>query len=132
SHALVYASAQKNMGIAGGTLVLLDPAILDKPLASTPQALDFSIQAKKQSLLNTPSTFSWYVLGLMLEWIERVGGIEVLHKINKKKMQVLHDLIDSSDSFYINNVFANYRFINNVPIHIAETDIDILFVEEPK
>ncbi|XOT95088.1 aminotransferase class V-fold PLP-dependent enzyme, partial [Alcaligenes pakistanensis] len=74
AHDLVYASAQKNMGIAGVTLVLLNPAILDKPLASTPQALDFFIQAKKQSLLNTPSTFSWYVLGLMLEWIERVGG----------------------------------------------------------
>lgn len=130
SHALVYASAQKNMGIAGVTLVLLDPAILDKPLASTPQALDFSIQAKKQSLLNTPSTFSWYVLGLMLEWIERVGGIEVLHKINKKKSQVLYELIDGSDGFYINNVLPDYRSINNVPFYIAETNLDNLFAEE--
>lgn len=130
AHDLVYASAQKNMGIAGVTLVLLNPAILTKPLASTPQALDFSIQAKKQSLLNTPSTFSWYVLGLTLDWIERMGGITVLHEINKKKSKLLYEIIDESSGFYINNVLPDYRSINNVPFHIAENNVDKLFVEE--
>jgi len=130
AHDLIYASAQKNMGIAGVTLVVLNPAILDKPLTSTPQALDFSIQAKKQSLLNTPSTFSWYVLGLTLEWIERVGGINVLHEINKKKSQLLYDVIDGSNGFYINNVLPDYRSINNIPFHISKNNVDALFAEE--
>lgn len=130
AHDLVYASAQKNMGIAGVTLVLLNPAILDKPLAATPQALDFSIQAKKQSLLNTPSTFSWYVMGLMMEWIERTGGIEVLHEINKKKSRHLYNVIDGSNGFYINHVLPDYRSINNVPFHIFERNLEDLFVRE--
>ncbi|MCC9161781.1 3-phosphoserine/phosphohydroxythreonine transaminase [Alcaligenes sp. MMA] len=130
AHDLIYASAQKNMGIAGVTMVLLNPAILDKPLASTPQVLDFSIQAKKQSLLNTPSTFSWYVLGLTLEWIERVGGIDVLYEINKKKAQHLYGVIDKSNGFYTNGVWPDDRSINNVPFHIAETNLEDLFVKE--
>ena len=130
AHDLVYASAQKNMGIAGVTVVLLNPAILDKPLPGTPQALDFSIQAKKQSLLNTPSTFSWYVLGLTLEWIERVGGVNVLHEINKKKSKLLYEVIDQSEGFYINNVLPDYRSINNIPFYISENNLNILFADK--
>lgn len=130
AHDLVYASAQKNMGIAGVTVVLLNPAILDKPLPGTPQALDFSIQAQKQSLLNTPSTFSWYVLGLTLEWIERIGGINVLHEINKKKSKLLYEVIDKSKGFYINNVLPDYRSINNIPFYISENNLNILFADK--
>lgn len=130
AHDLIYASAQKNMGIAGVTVVLVNPAILDKPLPGTPQALDFIVQAEKQSLLNTPSTFSWYVLGLMLEWIERVGGIGFLHEVNKKKAKLLYEIIDKSDSFYINNVLPNYRSINNIPFRIFDTHLDRVFAQK--
>ena len=130
AHDLIYASAQKNMGTAGVTMVLLNPAILDKPLAGTLQVLDFSIQAKKQSMLSPPSAFSWYVLGVTLEWIERVGEIDALYEINQKKTQPLYEVIDKSNGFYTNGVWSDDRFINNVLFYITENNLDDLFVKE--
>lgn len=130
AHGLVYASAQKNMGAAGVTVVVVDPDLLGMPLEGTPDLLDYAVQAQKGSLLNTPATFSWYVLGLTVDWLNRSGGIEVVHEINKKKAGLLYEIIDESNGFYVNRVLPDYRSINNVPFTIANKDLEHEFVEQ--
>ena len=127
-HGLVYASAQKNMGAAGVTVVVVDPDLLDKPVPGTPDILNFALQAKKASLLNTPATFSWYVLGLTVDWLNRSGGVYVIHEINKKKAALLYGIIDESNGFYVNRVLPDYRSINNVPFTIVDQKLEQEFV----
>lgn len=120
-HGLIYAAAQKNMGPAGLTIVIIDAALLDAALEVTPDILNYAHIANADSMFNTPATFPWYLTGLTLKWIQRCGGIEKIHQTNQAKAELLYRTIDDSGGFYRNSVQTPFRSINNVPFMLAET-----------
>ncbi|MBV4493336.1 3-phosphoserine/phosphohydroxythreonine transaminase [Pseudomonas oryzicola] len=127
-HGLIYAAAQKNMGAAGITVVIIDEALLDRALALTPDILSYARIAKADSMLNTPATFPWYLTGLTLKWIMHQGGIERIHQINQAKAELLYRTIDDSEGFYHNPVQAPYRSLNNVPFTLADQTLEDTFL----
>jgi phosphoserine aminotransferase len=128
-HGLIYAAAQKNIGPAGVSIVIVDEALLDAPLGITPDILNYAIQAQNESMLNTPATFSWYLTGLTLKWILRSGGINAIHQINTEKAELLYRTIDNSNGFYINTVQPAFRSINNIPFVLADTSLEQDFLQ---
>jgi phosphoserine aminotransferase len=127
---LVFACAQKNVGPAGLTVVIIrDDLLRTVPLAMTPSMLRYALHAKDNSLWNTPPTFAWYMAGLTFKWLKAKGGVEAIAKINEKKANKLYQFIDSSD-FYKNSVAPRYRSRMNVPFSIAMPDLDKTFLQE--
>ena len=118
-HGLIYAAAQKNIGAAGVTVVIVDEALLGGALPMTPDILNYARLARAESMLNTPATFSWYFTGFMLRWILRQGGIRPVHQANLAKARLLYGAIDGSGGFYVNKVQPAFRSINNVPFTMA-------------
>ncbi len=129
-HGLIYAAAQKNMGPAGVTVVVVDEALLDGALPITPDVLNYAHAARADSMLNTPATFSWYLTGLTLRWIRRTGGVERIHQANQAKAGLLYHAIDASDGFYFNKVRPEFRSINNVPFFLADSALEPLFLRQ--
>ena len=96
---LIYAGAQKNMGPAGTTLVIVNNDILGKTERNIPTMLDYSVHINKESMFNTPPVFPIYVSMLTLQWLKDLGGVEEIEKINTKKAQILYDEIDRNSMF---------------------------------
>jgi len=96
---LIYAGAQKNMGPAGATLVIIKDDILGKTDRKIPSMLDYQIHIDKESMFNTPPVFSVYVSMLTLEWLKDLGGIEAIEKLNNAKAKLLYDEIDMNPLF---------------------------------
>lgn len=127
--ALVYAGAQKNMGGAGITVVIVRNELLGRASAKLPSMLDYQQHAKNQSMLNTPPTFTWYLLGLVLEWVKQQGGLEQMAEINARKAGKLYQAIDDS-SFYSNPIEPKFRSRMNIPFILADSALDELFLNE--
>ncbi len=127
-HGLIYAAAQKNMGAAGVTVVIIDETLLDRALALTPDILSYAQIAKAGSMLNTPATFPWYLTGLTLKWIMHKGGIEQIHQLNQAKAELLYRTIDDSKGFYSNRVQTAFRSLNNVPFKLADQVLEDAFL----
>lgn len=130
-HGLIYAGAQKNLGIPGITVVIVRDDLLDRARPTTPSPLHFELQAQQGSMVNTPATFAWYVMALVLEWIEEQGGVEELGKRNAAKAQQLYAAIDAS-GFYTNNVVPSSRSFMNVTFNMPSPDLDGPFLAEAK
>lgn len=128
---LIYAGAQKNIGPAGLTLVIIRKDLLERASAWCPNILTYKNQAANGSMLNTPSTYAWYLSGLVFEWLLENGGVEAIAKINHQKAQTLYQAIDNSD-FYVNKVNPKYRSIMNVPFCLKDDKLDKVFLEESK
>jgi phosphoserine aminotransferase len=96
---VIYAGAQKNMGPAGTTLVVIKDEILGKTGRAIPSMLDYQIHISKGSMFNTPPVFPVYVSMLTLQWLKDMGGIEAIEKINNEKAQILYDEIDRNPLF---------------------------------
>ncbi|OAU95416.1 Phosphoserine aminotransferase [Moraxella catarrhalis] len=128
---VIYAGAQKNIGPAGLTLVIIRKDLLDQASAWCPMIMSYKNQHTNDSMLNTPSTYAWYLSGLVFEWLLEQGGVEAIAKVNRAKADALYAAIDGSD-FYDNKVNPKYRSIMNVPFHLADDSLDKLFVEESK
>lgn len=128
---LIYAGAQKNLGPAGITVVIVREDLLGKARPETPTILDYSIQAKHESMLNTPPTYSWYLLGLVLEWLKQQGGIAAIEARNIRKAQKLYDFIDASP-FYISPIDPRYRSRMNVPFRLVNSTFEKTFIEEAR
>ncbi|BCX89180.1 phosphoserine aminotransferase [Methylomarinovum tepidoasis] len=126
---VIYAGAQKNMGPAGITVVIVRKDLLRPPHPATPQVFDYAKQAEAGSMLNTPPTYNWYLLGLVLEWLRDQGGVEGIEKRNIEKAGLLYGAIDASD-FYYNPVDPRYRSCMNVPFTLADPSLDGLFLKE--
>jgi len=126
---LIYAGAQKNIGPAGLTLVIVRDDLLDQAKPEIPSILKYSAQAKNDSMVNTPSTYAWYLSGLVFEWLLENGGVEAMHKTNLEKANLLYGYIDSSD-FYANPIAKQNRSIMNVPFTLADEALDKLFLQE--
>lgn len=126
---LIYAGAQKNMGPAGLCVVIVRDDLLGRARPDTVSVLQYADMAANDSMLNTPPTFAIYMLGLVLEWIKDIGGLDAMGERNKAKADLLYGAIDASD-YYSNPVPANYRSWMNVPFLIKNPELDKTFVAE--
>lgn len=124
---IIYAGAQKNIGPAGLTLVILREDLIKEPLAGTPSMLTYRTMVDGESMYNTPPTFGWYLAGLVFQWLKRNGGLTAMAKINERKAGLLYTAIDSSD-FYANPVDPACRSWMNIPFTLADAALDADFL----
>jgi len=124
---LIYAGAQKNIGPAGLTLVIVRDDLIGNALPITPSAFDYAKQAEADSMLNTPPTYGVYLAGLVFKWLKAQGGLSAMATINERKAQKLYAAIDGS-SFYSNPVEKASRSWMNVTFVLANADLDKEFL----
>lgn len=128
---LIYGGAQKNIGPAGLTLVIVREDLLGHARPGTPTFIDFTAMAKDGSMLNTPPTYAWYMSGLVFQWLKRNGGLAAMGERNRAKAELLYGTIDAS-SFYKNPVAKDARSWMNVPFTLAKPELDKTFLAEAK
>ncbi len=128
---LIYAGAQKNIGPAGLTLVIVRDDLIGKAAENTPVMFDYKTHADNGSMYNTPPTYGWYLAGLVFQWLKRNGGLAGIAEINERKAKYLYDAIDNSD-FYANPVQPHCRSWMNVPFTLADAELDAKFLAEAK
>ncbi|PHV71470.1 3-phosphoserine/phosphohydroxythreonine aminotransferase [Sporanaerobium hydrogeniformans] len=126
---LIFAGAQKNLGPAGVTLVIIRNDLLGFAKENVPTMLDYKVMVENDSMYNTPPTYGIYMLKLMFEWIEAKGGVEVLEKINREKAALLYDFLDQSKLFKGTAVKED-RSMMNVTFVTGDADLDAKFVKE--
>ncbi|ELY2494701.1 3-phosphoserine/phosphohydroxythreonine transaminase [Cronobacter muytjensii] len=128
-YGVIYAGAQKNIGPAGLTLVIVREDLLGRAHVACPSVLDYSVLSENDSMFNTPPTFAWYLAGLVFKWLKGKGGVAAMDKINQQKAELLYGVIDNS-GFYRNDVATANRSRMNVPFQLADSNLDKLFLEE--
>ncbi|MDS4028793.1 MAG: 3-phosphoserine/phosphohydroxythreonine transaminase [Candidatus Contendobacter sp.] len=128
---VIYAGAQKNIGPAGLTIVIVREDLMSQIVAGTPTMLDYAAMAKEGSMYNTPPTYAWYIAGLVFQWLKARGGLTAMAERNQAKAELLYKAIDES-GFYKNPVDPAYRSWMNVPFTLADEALDKLFLAEAK
>lgn len=128
---VIYAGAQKNIGPAGLTVVIVRKDLIGQTIDGTPSMFDYQVHAESGSMNNTPPTYAWYLAGLVFQWIKDQGGLGKVAEINQRKSAKLYDAIDRSD-FYSNPVEVKSRSWMNVPFTLANAELDSVFLEEAK
>ncbi len=126
---LIYAGAQKNIGSAGLTLVIVRESLLGMASSKTPSMANYDVLAKAQSMYNTPPTYGIYIAGLVFQWIIKQGGLSAIEARNIKKASKLYECIDES-GFYSNPVQKHCRSRMNVPFTLADPELDSLFLQQ--
>jgi phosphoserine aminotransferase len=129
-YGLVYAGAQKNIGAAGATLVLIRRDLLEQRARELPAMLRYDVHAKEGSLYNTPATFSIYVTGLVLKWIRGQGGLAALEKHNRAKAQIVYAALEAAGGFYRCHAGEGSRSLMNVTFRTPSADLDTKLVKE--
>ena len=126
---LIYASAQKNISIAGITVVIIRDDLLSRQKIKTiPTILDYVAQVKANSCYNTVPTYPWYLAGLVLQWIKKIGGLEAIAQKNAEKAALLYDYLDGQ-TFYKNHIEKRYRSKMNVVFRCPTPELDVLFYQ---
>ncbi|MCK5325183.1 MAG: 3-phosphoserine/phosphohydroxythreonine transaminase [Woeseiaceae bacterium] len=128
-YGVIYAGAQKNIGPAGITVVIVRNDLLERAPANLPHLMIWKSYAESESMTNTPPTFAWYVADQVFQYLLRLGGLEAMAEINNRKASKLYAAIDES-SFYSNPVRENCRSWMNVPFVLADASLDAKFLEE--
>ena len=128
-YGLIYAGAQKNIGPAGLTIVIVREDLLGEALPATPTILDYAKVAEADSMLNTPPCFAWYVAGLVFGWLKDNGGLQAMAETNRRKAEALYGYIDES-GFYANPVRPADRSWMNVPFTLADPALDAEFLKQ--
>jgi phosphoserine aminotransferase len=126
---LIYAGAQKNLGPAGVTIVIIRNDLLGKQIENTPTMLRYDTHAKEKSLYNTPPCFSIYIAGLVFKWIEDMGGVKAVEAVNNEKAKILYDFFDESKMF-VNPVIKKDRSIMNIPFTAPTDELNEKFIIE--
>ena len=126
---MIYAGAQKNIGPAGLTIVIVREDLVGHAMDVCPAMLNYDIHGKNDSMYNTPPTYAWYLAGLVFKWIKERGGLEGIGEINKRKADKLYAAIDNS-GFYKNPVDKECRSLMNVPFTLANSELDGEFLEQ--
>lgn len=126
---LLYAGAQKNLGPAGVTLVVVREDLVERAPETLPSMLQYRVHAAKDSLYNTPPTWAIYVLGLACRWLEEQGGTAAMAQRNRRKADTLYAAIDGSD-FYRGTVEKDSRSWMNVPFRLPSEDLEKRFLAE--
>ncbi|MEO8136658.1 MAG: 3-phosphoserine/phosphohydroxythreonine transaminase, partial [Betaproteobacteria bacterium] len=127
-YGLIYGGAQKNVGPAGLTLVIVRDNLLGKALPFTPSAFDFKLQAEADSMFNTPPTYAIYIAGLVFQWLQRQGGLAAIEQRNIAKARMLYDYLDRS-SFFRSPVRRSDRSRMNVPFKLRDETLDAAFLK---
>ena len=125
---LIYAGAQKNLGTAGVTIVVVKQDLLRECQPSTPGLMDYQSQIANDSMVNTPPVYPVWVLSLLMEWLELLGGVSAVEKINRQKAESLYQAIDTS-SLYRNPVAHDCRSLMNIPFVLADESLDSKLIE---
>jgi phosphoserine aminotransferase len=128
-YGVIYAGAQKNIGPAGLTVVIVRDDLIGQTVAGQPLMFDYAIHAENDSMYNTPPTYAWYLAGLVFQWLKGKGGLEAIALINHRKARLLYDAIDTS-AFYKNPVDPDCRSWMNVPFTLADPALDADFLAE--
>ncbi|MFQ5635327.1 MAG: 3-phosphoserine/phosphohydroxythreonine transaminase [Gammaproteobacteria bacterium] len=124
---VIYAGAQKNVGPAGLTIVIMRRDLLDRVSDDVPNIMRYKSHADGGSMLNTPPTFAWYLAGLVFQWVKAQGGVAAMAEQNRAKAELLYGAIDASP-FYANPVAVPYRSWMNVPFTLANPELDGAFL----
>jgi phosphoserine aminotransferase len=126
---LIYASAQKNLGLGGMAVVVVREDLIGQALPGTPSIFNYRRQADNGSMVNTPPTYTWYMAGLMLEWLKEQGGPAGIEARNIRKAEKLYAAIDASP-FYSNLVDPAARSRMNVPFHLMDASLNNRFLAD--
>jgi phosphoserine aminotransferase len=124
---VLYAGAQKNIGPSGLVVVIAAEDMLGRARSTTPQVWNWFENAKSGSMINTPPTYSWYIAGLVFDWIAGQGGVRAIAEVNRRKAAKLYAAIDTS-GFYANPVEPANRSLMNVPFTVARPDLEPVFL----
>jgi phosphoserine aminotransferase len=127
-YGLIYAGAQKNIGPSGLTIVIVREDLLGRALPITPTAFNYEVQAKADSMYNTPPTYAIYIAGLVLKHVKAQGGMAAVQRHNEEKARLLYDFLDAS-SFFRNPVAKEDRSLMNVPFFLRDASLDEAFLK---
>ena len=130
-YGLIYAGAQKNIGPAGVTIVIVREDLLGQVLPGTPTLLDYKTQADNESMYNTPPTYAIYIAGLVFKMLKAKGGLAAMEQANRAKAKVLYDFLDTS-SFFLSPVAKENRSLMNVPFTLKNAELDEEFLKGAK
>ncbi|SJL82941.1 3-phosphoserine/phosphohydroxythreonine transaminase [Vibrio palustris] len=128
-YGVIYAGAQKNIGPAGITIVIVRDDLLGMANELLPSMLNYKVLAEGDSMFNTPPTFAWYMSGLVFKWLKKQGGLAAIEATNQQKAELLYDAIDQSD-FYRNTIHPDNRSRMNVPFQLAKPELDDIFLKQ--
>jgi phosphoserine aminotransferase len=127
-YGVIYGGAQKNIGPAGLTFVIVREDLLDRALPITPSVFHWKAQAEAASMVNTPPTYGIYIAGLVFEWLLEQGGLAIIEQRNIEKAKLLYDYLDST-SFYISPVASDARSRMNIPFFLQDPALDAAFLD---
>jgi len=127
-YGIIYAGAQKNIGPAGLTIVIVRDDLIGNFPDNAPRLMDYQVMAESDSMNNTPPTFAWYLAGKVFSWLKDNGGITAMADTNVAKANKLYGYIDNSDGFYTNPVAVDSRSWMNVPFILNNSDLDADFL----
>ena len=130
-YGLIFACAQKNVGPAGVTVVIIRDDLLAKSPTDLPSLLSYKVFAEGKSLLNTPPTFAIYMVKLVTDWLlNKIGGLAKMAEINKQKAKMLYDTVEQSKGFYMPHAEPDCRSMMNVPFKLAKTELEEPFLKQ--
>ena len=129
-YGVIYAGAQKNIGPAGVTVVVIRKDLLERSLDSLQTYMNYKIHAENESMYNTPATFGIYIAGLVFKWLLNMGGLDEMYKRNIAKAKILYDAIDSSDGYYKGTVVPEDRSLMNVTYRLPGEQLEEKFIKE--
>ena len=128
---LIYAGAQKNIGPAGLTIVIVRDDLIGHASSITPEVFNYKVQADADSMINTPPTYAIYIAGLVFEWLKQQGGLAAMEKINIAKSKLVYDYLEQSE-FYQSPVNKEDRSRMNIPFRLRSESLDEAFLKEAK
>ena len=126
---LIFAGAQKNMGPAGVTVVIIREDLVNDAHPEVPTLLQYKIHAENRSMYNTPPCYAIYICGLVFKWLKKLGGVPAMQKINEEKAKILYDYLDDS-SMFKGTVAKKDRSLMNIPFVTGDKDLDAKFIKE--
>lgn len=129
-YGLIYAGAQKNIGQAGITVVIIRDDLVREPVFLTPSLYRYKLHAEHHSFYNTPPTYSWYFAGLVFDWMKRKGGVKAMYEVNQRKAKKLYGFIDEHQEFYFSSVDPQSRSLMNVVFSLKNDKLNEKFLAE--
>jgi phosphoserine aminotransferase len=129
-YGIIYAGAQKNIGQAGITVVIVREDLIQDALPNTPTLYSYKLHAEHHSFYNTPPTYSWYIAGLVLAWMKKMGGINYFYKLNQRKAATLYNIIEEYRDFYICRIRPDSRSMMNVMFYLKDEQLTPKFLDE--
>ncbi|MGQ0750092.1 MAG: 3-phosphoserine/phosphohydroxythreonine transaminase [Betaproteobacteria bacterium] len=128
-YGLIYAGAQKNIGPAGLTIVIVREDLTGQALPTTPSVFDYKTQAAADSMHNTPATYAIYIAGLVFQWLKKLGGLQKMAEINAAKARLVYDYLDETE-FYHSPVAKEDRSLMNIPFTLRSSTLDGEFLKQ--